>query len=326
MLEGNPKNLRELYDGMREVGTADGMSRIEIHEWMDALQARLKEKGFDGMSHRGGLNTETPQHQVRIHFHPADDIELVPAELDVFRPADVSQGEQTQLAEVTHSEDMFLGLKQCARGASMADFAECLRNMTDGDIITRDEAKELGATFERIRAQKAASMGEDAAGAAAQVELLKRLEAEAKHKKRKVLLTIAAQRRLKQQLADFRDPSGAPDIGLASINLLQHYGRAGYSSVAGRFKSIVGMAQAEMEELLHEFRRKAFSARGRTGRASTMRCASCSVRRAAIRWRRASPTHGRAFRTACASASTPPAAPSRSWRTGGFRRATTGAR
>jgi len=141
----------------------------------------------------------------------------------------------------------------------MASFGDCIRNMLDADVITPDEAKELGATYERIRAQKAGAMGEEAAGAAAQAELLKRLDAEARHKKRRALLAIGAQRRLKAEIDGFRDPSGKPDIGLAAINLLEHYGRAGYSSVAGRFKSIVGMAQAEMETLLHEFGRTAIA-------------------------------------------------------------------
>lgn len=139
----------------------------------------------------------------------------------------------------------------------MASFGDCIRNMIDADVITPDEARELNAAYERIRTQKAGAIGEAAADAAAQAEMLKRLEAEAKHKKRRALLAIAAQRRVKAQLDSFRDPSGAPDIGLAAINLLENYGRAGYSSVAGRFKSIVGMAQAELEGLLHEFRRTA---------------------------------------------------------------------
>lgn len=140
----------------------------------------------------------------------------------------------------------------------MANFSDCIRNMIDADVITPDEAKELNKAYENWRAMKAGSMGEAAADAAAQAEMLKLLEAEAKHKKRRALLAIAAQRRLKEDLDNFRDPSGDRDIGLAAINLLENYGRAGYSSVAGRFKSIVGMAQADLERLLHEFRRTAF--------------------------------------------------------------------
>lgn len=139
----------------------------------------------------------------------------------------------------------------------MASFGDCVRNMVDADVITPEEAEQLKATFERIRAQKAGSMGDEAADAAAQAEMLRRLEAEAKHKKRKALLTIASQRRLAAELDGFRDPSGKPDIGLAAIYKLEHYGRAGFSSVAGKAKAIIGMAQAEMEGLLHEFRTSA---------------------------------------------------------------------
>lgn len=141
----------------------------------------------------------------------------------------------------------------------MASFGDCVRNMIDADVISPEEADELKKTFERIRAQKAGSMGDEAAEAAAQAEMLRRLEAEAKHKKRKALLTIASQRRIKDYLDRFRDPSGKADIGLAALNLLEHHGRAGTSSVGGRSKAIIGMAQTELEELLHEFDRTAFT-------------------------------------------------------------------
>lgn len=137
----------------------------------------------------------------------------------------------------------------------MASFDDCLRNMMDADVVSREEAAELKATYERLRTKHAAGMSPEAAEAAAKAELDRRLAGEANHKKRVALLAIKAQRRLKADLDGFRDAAGVPDIGLAAINLLEHYGRAGYSSVAGRAKAILGLAHADMEGVLHEFRR-----------------------------------------------------------------------
>lgn len=137
----------------------------------------------------------------------------------------------------------------------MASFDDCLRNMMDADVISPEVAKELKATFERLREQHSKGKSPEGAAAAAKADLEKRLVADALDKKRTALLSIAAQRRLKDDLDHFRDAKGEQDLGLATLSLLEHYGRAGYSSVAGRAKAILGMAHAEMEQVLHEFGR-----------------------------------------------------------------------
>ena len=141
----------------------------------------------------------------------------------------------------------------------MASFDDCLRNMIDADVINKDEADELGATFKRMRDKHAASASAEEAEILAKDELVRLLEKTASHKKRIALLTVQARRRITRDLQQFRDGRGDPDMGLAALNLLEHYGRAGYSSVAGRGKAILGMAHADMEALMHEFRRAWFT-------------------------------------------------------------------
>lgn len=143
----------------------------------------------------------------------------------------------------------------------MASFAECLKNMIDADVISRDEARELGATFERLRTRHAAGMSPEAAEAAAREDMVKRLTAEASHKKRVALLTIAAQRRITKDLTEFRDARGDADIGLAAIDHLEHYGRAGFSSVEGRRKAILADAHAQLEGFMHHYRSTFLSGR-----------------------------------------------------------------
>lgn len=135
---------------------------------------------------------------------------------------------------------------------------DCLRNMVDGGLLKEDEAAEIGRLFERKYAQLRLSLGDEAAAMAAQAELAERLRLEALHKKRVALLTIAVTDRVKREIFGYRTASGRPDIGAAVLNLLEHYGRAGYSSVAGRAKAITGQAHADMEGLLHAFDRTLF--------------------------------------------------------------------
>lgn len=138
---------------------------------------------------------------------------------------------------------------------------DCLRNMVDGGLLKPDEADEIGRLFERKFAQLRLSLGDEAAAVAAQKEIAERLRLEALHKKRVALLSVAVSDRIKREIFGYRRPDGQPDIGAAVINLFEHYGRAGYSSVAGRAKAITGEAHAAMEQLLHEFGRAAFSGR-----------------------------------------------------------------
>jgi hypothetical protein len=84
-LDANPKNLRELYDEMREQGTADGNSADVIQEAFDQVNSQLQEAGYDGMSHIGGLRTKTAAHRVEIYFNPEKDISVSKESFDSFK-------------------------------------------------------------------------------------------------------------------------------------------------------------------------------------------------------------------------------------------------
>ncbi|MFG1300370.1 hypothetical protein V5F49_11305 [Xanthobacter sp. V3C-3] len=136
-------------------------------------------------------------------------------------------------------------------------FRDCLINAVKAKELSQEEADQLNAAYENIRAGKRARMGDAAADVAARDELAARLTAEAAEKQRRAALTQAVTDRLREDLTGFRLPNGKADIAEAAIRVVENYGRTGYSSVLGRAKAIIGMAHAEMEGLLAEFGRTA---------------------------------------------------------------------
>jgi hypothetical protein len=71
-LEENPKNLRELYDEVRDYGTNVGESADTIQETYNNLNSILRQFGYDGITHVGGLKTGVNSHKVNIYFKPED--------------------------------------------------------------------------------------------------------------------------------------------------------------------------------------------------------------------------------------------------------------
>lgn len=136
-------------------------------------------------------------------------------------------------------------------------FRDCLVTAVKAKELTQEEADQLNAAYEQIRAGKRARMGDAAADIAARDELAARLTAEAAEKKRQAGLTQVAVDGVRTDVTGYRDARGRPDIAEAIIRLFEHYGRTGYSSVMGKAKAIIGAAHADMEVLLHEFRRTA---------------------------------------------------------------------
>ncbi len=74
--EVKPKNVRELYDGVREVGSLDMMSADAIQEYFDALRWRFEQQGYEALDHVGGLRTGKKPHAVRIYFAPGSTVEI----------------------------------------------------------------------------------------------------------------------------------------------------------------------------------------------------------------------------------------------------------
>lgn len=80
------KNLRELYDEIRDEATGDGLSADSIQEIFSAMQEQMVDAGYRGISHKGGLRTHTKEHNVTIYFRPEEDINATKRSFDEFAP------------------------------------------------------------------------------------------------------------------------------------------------------------------------------------------------------------------------------------------------
>lgn len=134
-------------------------------------------------------------------------------------------------------------------------FRDCLISAVEQGAISREEAEQLQAAFDAEYAQARLDLGDGPAAAAARARLEKQLRAEAIEKRRRALLQEAAQDRVAEAITTYRGTDGKPDVFSAVLNLFEHYGFAGYSSVAGRAKAIVSLAHGEMADVLLAFRR-----------------------------------------------------------------------
>jgi len=86
-IEESPKNTREVYDNIREIGTAEGLSADGVQEIFDSLNQNLQALGYDGISHAGGLRTGTKAHKVVVYFNPEKDLAVAKQSFDAFRAA-----------------------------------------------------------------------------------------------------------------------------------------------------------------------------------------------------------------------------------------------
>lgn len=104
--DASPKNVRELFDSIREFGTSEGLSADDIQENFDLLQTRILENGFNAMDHRGGLRTGAEAHAVRIYLQPETSVSIEKVLVDDFRfeksNFDLRQ-EQSDSAQAEHA-------------------------------------------------------------------------------------------------------------------------------------------------------------------------------------------------------------------------------
>jgi hypothetical protein len=135
-------------------------------------------------------------------------------------------------------------------------FETCIDTARIGGEISREAADRLKQDYAEFRARAAAG-GKASADAQAKADLLDYLKADTAHKRRKAKLAIAAQSRIKAELFSHRNAAGKRDVAEAAIFKLEHFGTAGFSSVEGSRKAIIGMAHARMENFLYHFRRGA---------------------------------------------------------------------
>jgi len=67
-LDEDPKNLRELYNEVRDLSADMGVSADEVQSLFDTIQQHYTKKGFGAFEHKGGLKTGKKEHTVRIYF------------------------------------------------------------------------------------------------------------------------------------------------------------------------------------------------------------------------------------------------------------------
>jgi hypothetical protein len=134
-------------------------------------------------------------------------------------------------------------------------FRDCMLSAVEQGEISRAEADDLMARFDDNFAQAQLSLGDDAARQAAKDVLAAELKYEAIELRRRVALQDQARARNIEYLQGYRDAKGRPDVFSAALNLLEHYGYAGTSSVVGRTKAITALAHGAMADVLSTFRR-----------------------------------------------------------------------
>jgi hypothetical protein len=135
-------------------------------------------------------------------------------------------------------------------------FANCLDEAVAGGDLTKADAARMLKEFNRFR-DAHANAKPGMADAQAKQDLLDLLKAETAHKRRKAKLSLQAIRRIAADARSHKTPAGRHDIAAAFLDMLEHFGSAAFSSVAGRQRAITGMAHAKMEEMLFHFRRGA---------------------------------------------------------------------
>lgn len=131
----------------------------------------------------------------------------------------------------------------------------CLANAVAGKEISQDDADQLKRRYEAFRESRETG-GTASAADQARLDLAEILRAEAKEKRRRAKLALRSINQTDADLKSYRK-NGRADIGAAMLDKLENFG-AGFSSVEGRRKAVLGMAHAQMETLLHHFRRGAF--------------------------------------------------------------------
>lgn len=134
-------------------------------------------------------------------------------------------------------------------------FKDCLVSAQQQGAITPAEAQDLANRFDELHAQARLELGDGPAAAAAKQRLETQMRFEAARERRLLGLTEQARQRIKRDVTEYRNRKGEADILEGVLGLFEHFGFHGYSSVEGRFKAIVGMAHAEMEAAIYEFRR-----------------------------------------------------------------------
>lgn len=141
------------------------------------------------------------------------------------------------------------------------NFKECLKGGVARGALTSDEADILLQRFEELRAGFAKDGNVAGAGLAARDALSAELKAVALEKRRLATLQKNTLEEIEKDLLAYRTASGRTNIVQAALRKLENFGYAGYSSVEGKAKAIVGMAHAELADVIQAFEREVITGR-----------------------------------------------------------------
>lgn len=133
-------------------------------------------------------------------------------------------------------------------------FKDCIMSARAQGAISKEEADDLIRRYETHRADRAAAGHADPEGAAKSA-LAAALDEEAARAKWHAELTEAKQGEILENVQDFRGRDGKPHVYEAMMRHLEHFGFAGFDSVAGTSKAIVGLMHGELETMLRAFER-----------------------------------------------------------------------
>jgi len=69
-IDEKPESVRDFYDKIREYVTNEGLPTYEFQELISNIQNMLEKRGYEGITHKGGILTDNPEHHVKIYWKP----------------------------------------------------------------------------------------------------------------------------------------------------------------------------------------------------------------------------------------------------------------
>jgi hypothetical protein len=135
-------NLRQIMDEIRNLSRDYGFSTVEITDLFSAITYNLKEQGFGGMQHIGGLKTGRQQHTVKIYLDPAnqislkrvEDVSTIPTRVEpIFRRSEEDVREFMLTVPTPNELIKFIGGEdvKTAVGASMSELSDLNAKIRD---------------------------------------------------------------------------------------------------------------------------------------------------------------------------------------------------
>lgn len=130
----------------------------------------------------------------------------------------------------------------------------CFQRARKMGVLTDLEEKELRRRYQGM-------IDDGLSNPEARDRMAKQIKAEADLRERAALLTHIRVDTMLRELETWRDHMGRKDMGQAYVNLHENMGDAGsfIQDAQGRYQAIFAEAQAEMKDIMREFRRGAFT-------------------------------------------------------------------